>query len=123
MLTSSPKEVIDFRVIDPDINYSDHIPLMLTFTAILEPKSLNLSNKLVHRPTAPVHKQLRWDRADLTTYYQHTGRLLAPLMDMVNDVTTNYSQHAHSDVSLIIDQLVTETTVALVDSANMFVPY
>jgi exonuclease III len=122
MLTSSPHEIIDFEVIDPDINYSDHLPLMLTFNAILKPNSLCHSNKPAVRSNAPVHKQLRWDRADLISYYQYTGSVLAPIMDKVNEVTTNYSQSSHYEVSDTIDKLVTETTNALIDGATKFVP-
>ena len=64
MLTSCIDDIADFNVKDPEINYSDHLPLFARITNIV------LDNKKYCNglPDNEVNSQkyLRWDHADLT---------------------------------------------------------
>ena len=63
--------IVGFEVVDSGINFSDHLPILLTLSKLgFEP----VDNK--HRPTHKVQRRLRWDRADLMTYYYTTGDYL-----------------------------------------------
>jgi len=71
MLTSSIDDIVDFNVLDPDSNYSYHLPLFARITNIV------LDNKkyCYGLPDKEVSSQiyLRWDHAHLTGYYASTG--------------------------------------------------
>jgi len=75
MLTSCIDDIADFNVKDPEINYSDHLPLFARITNIV------LDNKKYCNglPDNEVNSQkyLRWDHADLTGYYASTGTSLS----------------------------------------------
>ena len=121
ILTSSSKFVIDFAVIDPDVNFSDHLPLMSTFNVIAQTNRPSVNNNA--NQAVPTHKQLRWDRANLESYNKLSGDLLVPLLEKVNFFVANSSQLSLLDSNLIIDQLFTETCNALVGCADEFVPH
>jgi len=53
-------------VLDPDINLSDHVPIAIRCRCVCQFAS-------------GVAKQLRWDHADLLSYYSTTMYLLYPL--------------------------------------------
>jgi len=65
------ENILDYRVIEPDVNLSDHLPIVVRckYTYSDSPPITELS------PKSKV-KQLRWDLADLVSYYTTTMRLL-----------------------------------------------
>jgi len=68
-ILTSAATVIGFTVLDPDINFSDHLPLKTDDcpTSVCTNKSDNTY----------LRKQLRWDQADNCRYfYAATGVLL-----------------------------------------------
>lgn len=70
----------NFVVLDPDVNFSDHLPLMVNFSLshLSDASSERLcksSNRLASRQL-----QLRWDKADGNSYYHYTGHNLEPLL-------------------------------------------
>jgi len=77
MLTSCIDDTADFNVLDPDINYSDHLPLFTRITNIV------LDNKnivMVSQIEVSSQKYLRWDHADLAGYYASTGTSLSIIL-------------------------------------------
>ena len=63
ILTSSNNIVNEYVILDPDINFSDHLPIVGHFT--YSSSSTEVMNKYSYDKIAPV--QLRWDRADFMT--------------------------------------------------------
>ena len=67
----------DFSVLDSDINLSDHSPVMVKCRSshfVSRNKHFNDSNEGSH--VTPIESQLRWDKADLITYYTITGQYI-----------------------------------------------
>ena len=69
MLISCCDNMLDFTVYEPDINYSDHLPIMCTLACCFDiPKDDSTCAKV--KCDIPVCFKLRWDKADtsLTIY-------------------------------------------------------
>ena len=60
--------VMNFTVIEPDINLSDHLPISIVCTV-----SITIPKQGRHRLNESV-EHLRWDRADLLAYYKVSER-------------------------------------------------
>ena len=72
VLVSDASVVSEFAFLDPDINFSDHLPLfgVLSFSYCLD------TDTAVQSPNKSGNKklpQLRWDKANRDLYYQYTG--------------------------------------------------
>jgi len=62
MLTSSSASIIDFTVCEPDVNFSDHLPIMSTIVC----KECFLGNGSSNaKRNEPTCTKLRWDKAHL----------------------------------------------------------
>ena len=87
--------VSNFSVIDPDINFSDHLPLRADIKCLVssicskDKNSTDSGKRMIQR-------QLRWDQADLASYYFATGDQLSPLLARVDDEMLRYSEHTAS---------------------------
>ena len=70
------KRVTNFDVIDGGSNLSDRLPLTIHCSWSID--LLQMSNK----PTAkdPIITRLRWDHADVTSYYAATGYYLQDVL-------------------------------------------
>jgi len=88
ILTSSACGVKRFGVLDPDINFSDHMPLITEITTCshIDSKSVCGSS---HSRASDLLMQLRWDKCNSAAYYDYTRVHLAPLSDLVNDTLEN----------------------------------
>jgi len=51
----------------------------------------------------PILLQLRWDRADLISYYQFTGLHLAPSLTSIDSYLACYEQLQPPDCTLLIE--------------------
>ena len=120
VLVSKASDVANFFVLDPDVNYSDHLPLIanLSFTEIL-PYSA---------PPNKPHKfclhQLRWDKADRGSYYSYTGNHLQPLVSVVDKLKCDYEAGDVSvnDVCICIETTYRTIVSVLRSAAELFVP-
>ena len=66
-VTSSSKDVVNFEVLDPDVNFSDHFPVLAT--VVINYLFDNIRHLLPHSGSKHLtHHQLRWDYADRTSY-------------------------------------------------------
>jgi len=66
---------LDYCALDPDINLSGHLPT----TAIRCNHICPVASLAAGVTKEPKVKQLRWDHADLLSYYNSTVSLLCPL--------------------------------------------
>ena len=84
---SSSKDVVNFEVLDPDLNFSDHLPLLTTVAInyLLDDNRHLLPDTGSKRLT----QRLRWDYIDRTSYYNYTGVHLSPILTKLNDLTSS----------------------------------
>jgi len=64
-------QVNKFSVSDPDINFSDHLPLLTTVSYIASPAVDKTKAKQSNGITTQM--QLRWDWADIGSFYNYSG--------------------------------------------------
>ena len=109
------QNVYNFAVLEPEVNFSDHLPLFVTLA--LSTKSCDHSS-----PNIDVVYP-RWDKADIGAYYGETGANLTPLLSEL-DKLLNYNEHT-IDKTLaidIIDQLYERIVFVMRDAESRFVP-
>ena len=86
---SDASVVSEFAVLDPDINFSDHLPLL----AVLSFSYCSDTDTVVQSPNKSGNimlPQLRWDKANRDLYYQYTGLYLVPIFAIVDDMSFDY---------------------------------
>jgi exonuclease III len=82
-LFSSSHRVHDFKVLDPDINFSDHLPIYLMVDCTFTPKHCDNCN-VRGRIAAPT--RLRWDHGNISGYYNDTGEYLSHVMEQLRNL-------------------------------------
>jgi len=92
MLTSNADSVVAFNILDIDINFSDHLPLMVVCKTNIESKPMNE----LGLPIEVTH--LRWDHARTDLYYEHSQVLLQPVLDDLDNII----EHQNERHSLLI---------------------
>ena len=71
-ITSSAECILDYTVLDPGTNFSDHNPI--TVSCKIAPLADNNNmNGHTHCNTNSSYKKLRWDKADRVSFYSYTG--------------------------------------------------
>ena len=111
-------DITDYYVLDPDINLSDHLPVAVRCECLcsnITPASdVPLKSKV---------KQLRWDHADLLSYYSTTMNVLYPLYgELLEFETCCYSQGRSDCCQDFIDGFYNKLVDALKLSADLHVP-
>jgi len=117
---SSSTRVIDFCVFDPDVNYSDHLPLVVTLPCPLLYKVAINSTE-----SESIQTFLRWDKADRQQFYDYTGCCLAPLTDEVDNImalVSNCNIKTHTDIFQKIDAVYDTVVKILLNAAEICVP-
>ena len=109
--------VLDYCVLDPDINFSDHLPISIRCkcTCRVIPSVTVDFNR--HRV-----KQLRWDHADLLSYYSTTRCLLYPLYDEIVNFKGYLLQTDDVDRRDFIDRFYGKLVDNVKRSAELHVP-
>ena len=121
MLVSSQNQVAGnagYDVIDPDINFSDHLPLFASFV------SHNYAATDTPRTQSVINTpQLRWDRADLLSFYEFTRCNLEPILQSVSCITQQLDNHVSVDYCHFIDRVHDDIINVLNVGANNYVPH
>ena len=123
VLVSNANDVTRFAVLDPDINFSDHLPLFTLLTISHDADAVTTVSS-PNRPCNLTLPQLRWDKASRVHYYQYTGQYLAPLVGIVDDMSLAYKA-GHTTVDSVhscIDSCYRSVISILNSAADMFVP-
>jgi hypothetical protein len=117
--TSDDLNVSNYDIIDPDINFSDHLPI----TIICETDSIDLNGRQSRCRSDPHSNndvtQLRWDHADVS-YYEYTRINLQPVNVDVDNLLQNIDMSC--DVRLNIDLIYAQLINVLRDAAKLYVP-
>jgi len=106
-----------YDVMDPDINFSDHLPVVAHCT-VIDDKHFKRGNCMSSSLNNAVVR-LRWDRADLLSYYNHTHEVLKPIyaeLLSINDGSVRYN-----DTNLL-DSVYQKIVDALITCAEIDVP-
>jgi len=119
-VTSCSDDVIGFEVLDPDINFSDHLPLMATVT--VDYPIDNSGHLMPDSGHAYVQRQLRWDYADRASYYDYTGFHLTPILAELNRLTAS-GDTCNNNPSLrdVIDAIYDDIVSVLQSATSLFV--
>ena len=120
MLTSSPVHLHGYDVIDPDINYSDHLPILGNFEYVLLTDEAAAAS---HKSVSKSPLQLRWDHADLLSYYQFSRIHLEPILYRVINAINQFDMQQSIDYSSIIEELHDEIINVLRTGAELYVPH
>ncbi len=110
-------DVDDFIIVDPNINFSDHLPIMVVCNCNYK---LQVSSPIYNKSGADCVKHLRWDHADLLTYYHNTMSLLYPVYDDL--VKFEKNENNFSNNQEFIDDVYNRTVAALQHCAKLSVP-
>jgi exonuclease III len=107
----------DVTVIDPVINYSDHLPVMCEVTVDGFVCAVDTSG--INRASSNGVPFLRWDHADKTAYYDATRIALAPLLERSSQLSGCIENVCVDDQ---IDSITNDITDILNNCAEIFVP-
>jgi len=123
ILTSSACGVKRFGVLDPDINFSDHIPLIIEITTCSHIDSRSVCGSS-HSRASDLLMQLRWDKCNSAAYYDYTRVHLAPLSDLVSDILEKVEGRKISFYDIVnnIELCYTSIVSVLSSAGKMFVP-
>jgi hypothetical protein len=121
ILTSTSSSICSYEVIEPDINFSDHLPIFGTFLNITRNSdySEHLGLSIKHKTVAPT--QLRWDHADSISFYEFTRCNLLPVLDRLTSLQYD-KQKLKDDVNNHIDDIYNSIVAVLTSGANLYVP-
>ena len=118
-LNSCADNIVNFNILDPDVNLSDHLPIMITVACLLPPDS---QDTVLGTKVKPSQLEFRWDKADTISYYHYTGHHLEPILHKIDNYLSLASINKLNDPSVVIDSLYYEIVAVLNDGAKLFVP-
>ena len=111
-------KVCNFEITEPHVNFSDHLPLFLSCSVHLTVSNAqNITNN-----NDKYILQLRWDHADLFTYYNRTFLNLQPILEELFDFDSHFVTYSSANVFVKIDELYDKVLNALKLSAIGSVP-
>jgi len=118
-------EVIDFSVVDHDLNYSDHVPLSATVKLTFW-SNANFIIIRRRRRTANLFS-ISCDGTELILYhfsycYYYSGTRLGPLLPKLDDALARCFMGDTSDVCNTIDTIYHDVVNTLITCANDFAP-
>lgn len=104
-----------FEILDPDINFSDHLPILIRCvinTAAVEQsvKSSSATNSVI---------RLRWDHGNTVAYFSYSLQYLHPIFQELLQIEK--AGFLCSDVHLI-DEMYNQVVQILSNSASLFIP-
>lgn len=124
VLVSDPHQVIDYGVVSPDINFSDHLPLAVVMKGVVYDSRPIDKQKC---DSKSIQLQLRWDKGDLISFYQFTGYFLTPLLAEVEKMLLLCSDCSHlesckTDLTVFVNRVFGDIVKVLSNGANAYVP-
>ena len=109
ILASPGCYIREFSVIYPDTNFYDHLPLLAVIECSISVPSRNMKTDFTtSKPNTQT--QLRWDHADLASYYKCTGERLSPVLSMLDNILLQYKYENVTDhtVEAVIDNEIAD---------------
>ena len=116
IVTSSPNSILSYQVLQPDINFSDHFPLLVKLSL-----PVDKSSKFHHNKST--HKYLRWDKADTVSYYYYSGALLSQILSQIDTMLEILQTCCATDIMCgQVDAIYNDIVTALNTAASLYVP-
>ena len=110
---------MNFDILEPDINFSDHFPITATCKLTIAASRNNISGNCTDS-NVDVY---RWDHADLVSFYHYTGVWLQPVLSKLDDFSELGYCNIKSDmVNDLINEVYYEIVNVLCYAANLYVP-
>jgi len=126
MLTSDMDVVNNFVVMEPNINFSDHLPIMLSLNIGngLSNSINNACNTGANNSASNVIRQwqMRWDKADIDAYYHYTGTHLTPFVNVVDNMLQACALCVPSELPSCIEHTYDSIVSILNAASSAFVP-
>ena len=128
-LISAERDLVDFAVLSPDINFSDHLPLLVTLACCTSDSNRPLRNGVpsnVNQPNFAKHVQLqlRWDHGETLSFYEYTANCLHYLMAELDSKCAMLSYNRCHDlqqqrdleefIDFIYDKIIVSVLVVLI---------
>ena len=107
--------VRDFTVLEPDINFSDHMPISVICTISCIASRYNPGENMQGEAV----EHLRWDYADLLEYFNITRVYLQPILEVLTDLESSLLDNADTHY---LDSIYERIVVSLKYCANICVP-
>jgi exonuclease III len=120
ILISSQQIAADYVILDLDINFSDHLPLLGTFE-LSGCNNVNNVNEDLGLAAAPV--QLRWDHADTLSYYQYSGHHLQPVLYHIDNAINQFDKRQLVDYNSVINLLHDDIVNILACGVKIYIPH
>ena len=83
------------------MNFSDHLPLTASIICSTSDQKLT-----AQKPTMPKQKYIRWDHADIDSYYYYTGLSLHPLSALDQMSLCTDTLELRNNIDSIYDSVV-----------------
>jgi REP element-mobilizing transposase RayT len=77
-------QVNAFEITDPNVNFSDHVHIIVECTVKMRVNIIRHSRSDSSSPL--LAKRLRWDRADLNAYSSYTPKYLQPILSRLINI-------------------------------------
>ena len=119
ILTSATHSVSEFQVLDPDTNFSDHLPLRCVIDYDL-PNDRNPRDAGINQKSTIV--TLRWDHGDVNSYYQYTGAHLQVILQYLKDVISLCEAGVATDLGAVVNTVHDNIVDVLHSAALMYIP-
>ena len=103
------KHILSAQVVDSGVNFSDHIPVIVTLSGCVFDGKRGMAGGM-KSCSIQRDKMLRWDKADMSIYYERSGVYLMPIFDelcKINElpILGNYSSLINGIYGKIINAL------------------
>jgi len=120
-ILSSMNVVSSFVVMDPSIDFSDHLPLMAELFVNDCPVTTPSCDKAKNsRCDENMQWQMCWNNAYKNGYYHYTNIYLSPLVYVIDNMLQTSSINVLLDVTSCIDQTYNTVVSILKSASNMF---
>ena len=102
--------VSSFDVLEPDINFSDHLPILMSCTASV--RCVDSDSSIGRKRNEFCVEHFRWDHADLSLYYCKTQACLQPILTRLiaaeNDplyvIDSNFVDELYNHIVQVLQQ-------------------
>lgn len=117
-LVSNVDRVINFDVLDPHINFSDHLPVLIDVGLTLDANVCNYGSDkdVIH------NHHLRWDHADIISYHSCTHSKLVTLLAGLDDTINQLANLDATNMEYFIDKAYDDIVYILNETTSAFVP-
>ena len=117
ILTSNISRTVAFNVVDLDVNFSDHRPIL----AVCHSQNVHIPGGGVQPPASGV-KNFRWDHAPLHLYYEQTRLLFEPLLAELIVCENSFACMSHDVVKVVLERMCNTLVKILGDCSAAIIP-